>query len=199
MIWINYPKQPLISNEAVNRNEFRIRDTDVSNKWSTSIKVLGIDPGLRISGYAVIEPHLRDIRLLDAGTIRPDNDLPLAQRLRQLYDDVTALLDEHKPDIMAVEELYAHYKHPRTAILMGHARGVFLLGACEHGISVCGLAATRVKKSLTGNGRASKQQMQRAVQTQLNLPKLPTPADVADALAIAMCCLNEKRHQEQLV
>jgi len=161
------------------------------------MKVLGIDPGLRISGYAVIEFYERSIRLLDAGTIKLDSKLALAQRLGQLYTDVTALLAEQQVDIMAVEELYAHYKHPRTAILMGHARGVFLLAACEHGIEVAGFAATRVKKSLTGNGRASKQQIQRAVQSQLNLAKLPVPADVADALAIAMCCLNEKRREEQ--
>ena len=101
--------------------------------------------------------------------------------------------------IMNVEELYDHYRHPRTAILMGHARGIFLLAAACQGISLCGYSATRIKKNLTGNGRASKQQIQHAVKSQLKLPKIPTPPDVADALAIAMCCLNEKQREKLLV
>ena len=92
---------------------------------------------------------------------------------------------------MAVEELYSHYKHPRTAILMGHARSMFLLAAAQRGIEVRDFSATRIKKSVTGSGRAGKEQMQRAVQTQLQLAELPEPADVADALAIAMCCYTE--------
>ncbi|MBN1437281.1 MAG: crossover junction endodeoxyribonuclease RuvC [Sedimentisphaerales bacterium] len=157
------------------------------------MKVLGVDPGLRTSGYAVVESRGRGLTILDAGVFRADVKLALAARLGQLYDDVSRLLDEHRPGVMAVEELYAHYKHPRTAILMGHARGVFLLAAHEREVPVYGFAATRIKKSLTGNGRASKEQMQRAVQLQLGLAAVPRPADVADALAIAMCCLNERR------
>jgi len=155
------------------------------------MKVLGVDPGLRTSGYAVVTLQGRNLRVLDAGAIRADQQLPLAQRINQIYQDVEALLDEHSVDIMAIEELYAHYKHPRTAILMGHARGVFLLAASRHGIPVHGFSATRVKKSLTGVGRAAKQQVQKAVKNQLNLNRIPRPADVADALAVAMCCINE--------
>ena len=165
----------------------------------SSIKVLGIDPGLRVSGYAVVEQRQRQLIVLDAGTIKSDNDSTLDVRLEMLFKEADALLKEHQPDIMAVEELYAHYRHPRTAILMGHARGIFLLAAARAGISVCGFSATRVKKSLTGNGRASKVQIQLAVKTQLNLSRLPTPPDVADALAIAMCCINEKEREKLLV
>ena len=157
------------------------------------MKVLGVDPGLRTSGYAVLTLRGRDVAVLDAGVFRADSDLPLAQRLVQLYNDIEQLLVEHEPEMMAVEELYAHYKHPRTAILMGHARGVFLLAAARQRVAVHGFAATRVKKSLTGNGRASKEQMQRAITTQLKLSEVPKPADVADALAIALCCLNEQQ------
>lgn len=155
------------------------------------MKVLGVDPGLRVSGYAVIAPGGGGVQVLDAGTIRADEDLPLAQRLKQIYFDADALLSEQEPDVMAVEDLYSHYKHPRTAILMGHARSMFLLAAAQRGIEVRDFSATRIKKSVTGSGRAGKEQMQRAVQAQLQLAELPEPADVADALAIAMCCFTE--------
>jgi crossover junction endodeoxyribonuclease RuvC len=157
------------------------------------MKALGVDPGLRVSGYAVVTQADRALRVLDAGVIRVDVALPLPRRLEELYREAAALLAEHQPDVLAVEELYAHYKHPATAILLGHARGVFLLAAGQAGVPVLGFSATRVKKSLTGNGRATKQQMQRAIATQLGLARPPHPADVADALAIGLCCLNETR------
>lgn len=156
------------------------------------MKVLGVDPGLRVSGYAVVAGEGNQAQVLDAGTITADAALPFARRLEQIYRDAEALLAEHGPDCLAVEELYAHYKHPRTAILMGHARGMFLLAAARQGVAVQGFAATRIKKSLTGSGRASKQQMQQAVQSQLGLNRLPSPADVADALAVAVCCWGER-------
>jgi crossover junction endodeoxyribonuclease RuvC len=86
--------------------------------------------------------------------------------------------------------LYSHYAHPRTAILMGHARGVILQKSAAAGIEVKSYSATRIKKSLTGNGHASKEQMQRTIQTVLALPELPKPPDVADAMAAALCCAN---------
>lgn len=162
------------------------------------MKVLGVDPGLRTSGYAVIRQNDRELEILDAGIITADTSFSLGQRLRSIYSDIEALIAEHHPDLIAVEELYAHYKHPRTAILMGHARGMFLLAAAQQGIEVCSFSATRVKKSLTGTGRASKEQMQHAIKTQLALTHLPQPADVADALAIAMCSLNEKNIRENV-
>jgi len=162
------------------------------------MRVLGVDPGLRTSGYAVLEQRARQLHVIDAGVITADADLPLAQRLHQIYDDIDALIGEYGADIMAIEQLYAHYKHPRTAILMAHARGVFILAAARHGIKVCDFAATRIKKSLTGSGRAGKQQMQHAVREQLNLDQLPSPADVADALAVAMCCINEHNREKIL-
>lgn len=92
---------------------------------------------------------------------------------------------------MAVEELYSHYAHPKTAILMGHARGVILQKCAERAIELRSFSATRIKKSITGNGRASKQQVQRTIQTVLCLRELPEPSDVADAIAAALCCANE--------
>ncbi|MCY2926240.1 MAG: crossover junction endodeoxyribonuclease RuvC, partial [Planctomycetota bacterium] len=93
---------------------------------------------------------------------------------------------------VAVEKLYAHYKHPSTAILMGHARGVILLAAEQAGVGVRNLPATHVKKSLTGNGHASKLQVQRAIQAVCHLSALPEPPDVADALAIALCAGRQR-------
>jgi len=163
------------------------------------MKILSVDPGLRVSGYAVITRQGPDLRVLDAGILKADTRLPLAQRLQQIYDDIDVLLAEHAPDLVAVEELYSHYQHPRTAILMAHARAVFLLAAARRDIPVQGFSATRIKKSLTGNGRASKEQVQKAVKTQLGLAKTPSPADVADALALAMCCLNEHNRESVLL
>jgi len=159
------------------------------------MKVLGVDPGLRTSGYAVLELRARQVCVLDAGVFRVDPELPLPRRLLQLHQDLTEILREYHPDFLAIEELYAHYKHPRTAILMGHARGALLLAAAQQHVPVLGFAATRVKKSLTGSGHAAKEQMQRAIATQLKLNAIPQPADVADALAIALCCLNEKQRE----
>jgi crossover junction endodeoxyribonuclease RuvC len=92
-----------------------------------------------------------------------------------------------KPEVLAIEELYSHYERPTTAILMGHARGVIVLAAAEAGIPVVNYRATQIKKTITGNGHAAKWQMQEAIKRELNLPSLPEPPDVADALAIALC------------
>lgn len=152
-------------------------------------RILGVDPGLNITGYAVVEfasPSAPPV-VLEAGAIRTNADGDVAQRIEQIYADLSDILAEHRPDRVAVEQLYAHYEHPRTGILMAHARGVVLLAARQTGCGVVHLSATRVKKSLTGNGHASKAQMQRAVQTLCRLDDPPEPPDVADALAIALC------------
>jgi len=153
--------------------------------------ICGIDPGLRLTGYAVLQCTSTGSTILDAGVCRFTERESVATRLVALERDISAIVSEHRPRVVAVEALYAHYKHPRTAILMGHARGVILLTAARLGIEVRSLAATRIKRHLTGNGRASKIQMQRAVQVTLGLSKLPDPPDVADALAIAICCAGE--------
>ena len=109
-----------------------------------------------------------------------------------------SLFDEYKPDICAVEQLYAHYKHPRTAILMGHARGIILLVAQRRGIRVEQFAANRIKQSVVGHGHAGKAQMQRAIQSLWNLKEAPEPPDVADALAVALCCGRFIGHKRAL-
>jgi crossover junction endodeoxyribonuclease RuvC len=152
------------------------------------VRILGIDPGLRITGYGVVDWQPMRPALVDGGVIRLDTKSSLADRLVELHGELESLFEEHRPDVCAVEQLYAHYAHPRTAILMGHARGVILLAARRRGIQVEHFPANRIKQSVTGNGHASKLQMQRAIQTQWRLSEPPEPPDVADALAVALCC-----------
>jgi len=153
----------------------------------STFRVVGIDPGLNITGYAAVDFGGGEPAIVEAGAIRTTTSADMAERIAQIHADLTELLTELKPDRVAVEQLYAHYRHPRTSILMGHARGVILLAAQQAGLGVQSLAATAIKKSLTGNGHASKHQMQRAIQTLFHLDALPEPPDVADALAIALC------------
>jgi crossover junction endodeoxyribonuclease RuvC len=154
-------------------------------------RVLGIDPGLNITGYGAVDVGGRDPVIVEAGTLRTDARAELADRIEQIHADLREVLAELKPDLVAVEQLYAHYKHPRTSILMAHARGVVLLAARQAGVPVRSIAATAVKKNLTGNGHASKLQVQRAIQGLCRLAEVPEPPDVADAIAIALCAARK--------
>ncbi len=151
-------------------------------------RTLGIDPGLRMTGYGAVALGDGELEpaLVEAGVIRLDSESSMEQRLELLDHDLDQIIVRLKPTCMVVEKLYAHYRHPRTAILMAHARGVILLSAQKRGVCVDHLPATEVKKAVTGYGHASKQQMQLAVASQLRLDKPPHPPDVADALAIAL-------------
>jgi crossover junction endodeoxyribonuclease RuvC len=152
------------------------------------MRILGIDPGLRITGYGVVDYKPMRPVLVDGGVIRLQVKTPITDRLVELERELESLFEEHKPDVCAVEQLYSHYAHPRTAILMGHARGVILLCAARRGVRIEQYAANRIKQSVTGHGHASKDQMQRAIMARWNLAKPPDPPDVADALAVALCC-----------
>jgi crossover junction endodeoxyribonuclease RuvC len=154
------------------------------------MRILGVDPGLQVCGYACLEVDGDRENLIEAGVIRTPGDLPIEQKLDRIAEDTQSILESLKPEIVAVEELYSHYAHPRTAILMGHARGVILQKCAGAAIEVRSFSATRIKKSITGNGRASKEQVQRTIQTILSLAELPEPSDVADAIAAALCCAN---------
>ncbi len=157
--------------------------------------VLGIDPGLERTGYALLADAAggREARLIEAGVVRLPRTQSLEARLVHLQDSLHTLIRTHGPALLACEELYAHYRHPRTAILMGHARGVILAAAARDGLDVLSIAATHVKKVLTGSGHAAKHQVQFAVAALLRLPQLPEPPDVADAIAIALCGLRLRR------
>ncbi len=150
--------------------------------------ILGIDPGLNTTGYGVIETADQRVRLLEAGVVRGGSSAnhTLAERVAEVHRGVTEVIEAHSPEVMAIEELYSHYDRPKTAILMGHVRGAIILAGQLNGLAVKHYAATQIKKTLTGNGRAPKTQMQQAIARELGLATPPEPADVADALAIAM-------------
>jgi crossover junction endodeoxyribonuclease RuvC len=153
-------------------------------------RILGLDPGLNITGYAVLEVGSRGPIVCEAGVVRgtiKGTKSDLAQRLQYIYTSTVEVIEQFRPHTVVVEQLYAHYKHPRTAILMGHARGILFLAAAQHEVPVVSYNATRIKKTITGHGRASKLQIQRTMQRELGLKELPEPPDVADALAAALC------------
>src|SRR2546427_11126326 len=133
------------------------------------MRIIGLDPGLQITGYGVIDWKPLRPALIDGGVIRLKVKTPIPDRLVELEAELEDLVTEHNPDFCAVEQLYSNYTHPRTAILMGHARGVIMLIARRRGVRVEEFAANRIKQSLTGHGHAGKAQMQRAVQHQWNL------------------------------
>ena len=162
------------------------RRSRITNQ-SMTLRILGIDPGLNITGYGVLEADGGRLRLCEAGVIRGKSRGSLAKRLVEIHEGVSEVIAGLKPDVMAIEELYSHYARPRTAILMGHARGVICLAAAQAGIPIKHYAATQIKRILTGSGRAPKSQMQRAIQRELALATPPEPPDVADALAAALC------------
>jgi len=153
--------------------------------------VCGVDPGLGATGYAVLSMSGGRATVRDAGVCRSDAAADLPERLTQIETDFAGVLEQWRPAVVGVEQLYAHYRHPRTAILMGHVRGVLLATAARLGVEVRSFAATQIKRTLTGNGRASKGQVQRAIKATLGLTSLPEPFDVADALAVAYCCAAE--------
>jgi len=164
---------------------------------SVSVRVMGIDPGLNVTGYGVVECRAGEVKLLEAGLIRvprsrKDN---LPARLGSLFAELREVLGEFRPQTVCLEEVYSHSGYPRTAILMGHARGVICLAARLARVPVVDLSARRIKQSVTGNGNASKTQVQRAVQQFFSLGRTPHPPDVADALAAALCYVNSQRRR----
>jgi crossover junction endodeoxyribonuclease RuvC len=176
----------------------------MEGRLSSKVQIVcGIDPGLRRTGYGIlrINDYEDTVDVLDAGVIRCAAEGALAIRLAELAAGLDEVLNEHRIDAVAVEQIYSHYQRPRTAILMAHARGVILLEAARRNIHVLHLPSTTVKRNLTGNGRASKEQMQRAVMTVLSLDQIPEPPDVADALAIALCasCVLRKPARQMML
>ena len=157
------------------------------------MRVLGIDPGLKQTGYGCIEAAPDGEVLLEAGVLRIPRGPDMARRLAALNTPLRALLLELKPDRVVVESVFAHRIRGHTAMLMGHARGVILLAIADAGLDVVELSPAEVKKAITGSGRAGKAQVQHAVAAQLQLADIPEPSDAADALALALCGLRRLR------
>jgi len=153
------------------------------------MRLLGIDPGLLRTGYACVElgEGSFEPRLVEAGVLRLPGETSVVRRLALLHDELAGVIDELRPDRMAVESVFSNRRFVRTAIIMAHARGVVLLCGALRNLAIDELPPATVKKALTGRGDASKVQMQQAVMEQCGLAELPEPPDVADAIAIALC------------
>ncbi len=162
------------------------------------MRVLGVDPGLRVTGYGAVDCARDAARLVEAGVIAPETSGPLERRLGELHAGMSAVLAATRPDVMVIEELWTAYKNPTTAVLMGHARGVLCLAAHAHGVGVRHLVHSHVKRALTGSGAARKEQVKRMVMLQLALRVAPQPDDVSDALALALAFANIDRGERRL-
>lgn len=152
--------------------------------------ILGVDPGTVVTGYAAIRADFlvgRSPSIVEAGVFRFGRTRDLSARLAELESDLTALIERTNPSSVCVENLFAHSEHPRASLVMAHARGVILLMTRRAGLPLIEVSPATVKKSVAGSGQATKAQMQSAVATLLGLPSVPKPADVADAIAVALC------------
>jgi len=155
------------------------------------MRILGIDPGLGITGYGLIDRS--GFRVIEAGVIRTCANTPIEDRVRKIFDEIADIVEEHKPEVLVLEKIYSHYKHPTTSILMGHSRAMACLICGKFKVKLINYPSTRIKKVVTGNGHASKIQVQRMVQNILRLKAAPEPNDVSDALAMAICyCYVER-------
>ncbi len=159
------------------------------------MKILGIDPGLGITGYGLIDACGNNVKLMEAGIIRSDAKDKIEKRLASIYKKVMDLIKDTLPEAVVLEELYSHYKHPKTSILMAHARGAICLAVEHQDVLLVNYPTTKIKKAITGRGRASKEQMQRTVTSLLGLKNPPEPVDVTDALALAITHANIWGHR----
>lgn len=148
--------------------------------------VLGIDPGSAIMGYGLVKQRGNKLEAVDYGCIRTSPSQPLGARLHKIHTEVRDLIQKYKPDNFAVEELFFN-KNVKTALTVGHARGVILLAGAEAGLHIHEYTPLQVKQAVVGYGRAEKSQIQFMVKTILGLSEIPKPDDVADALAVAIC------------
>ncbi len=148
--------------------------------------ILGIDPGIAIVGYSIVEVNGNKLRAIDYGCIRTDSNITFPERIKIIYDRLIELIDEYNPTDLAVEELFFN-KNVKTAILVGQARGVEILAAVNKGLEVYEYTPLQIKQAVVGYGRAEKVQVQEMVKILLNLKEKPKPDDVADALAVAIC------------
>lgn len=157
--------------------------------------VLGIDPGLLQTGFGLIKVGSNKNQVIDYGTISPNSKDKLAIRLLAIYNDLLSIIDQYEPSIMAIEEVF-YGKNVKSALLLGHARGVSMICAAKYNIPVFEYSARKVKQSITGNGNAHKSQIKFMIMKELNLKQFNAPIDASDALAIALCHIYQVRLEE---
>lgn len=157
--------------------------------------ILGIDPGIAIMGYGVVEFDGNKVKVIENGVVTTSSKSKTPQRLKVLYDNLNDIIKEFKPDEFAIEELFFN-QNVKTAITVGHARGIQILCAEENALPIYEYTPLQIKQSITGYGRASKSQMQKTVTTLLNLKQIPKPDDAADALSVALCHALSQKYKE---
>ncbi|MFN2225683.1 MAG: crossover junction endodeoxyribonuclease RuvC [Anaerolineae bacterium] len=156
------------------------------------MRILGIDPGTAITGYGVVDENEQGLALVDCGVVTTPSDEPLPERLQRIYRGLAGVVDEYRPDVAAVEELFFS-RNARTALSVGHARGVALLAMADAGLPIFEYKPLEVKQAVAGYGGADKQQVQEMVRMLLSLDQVPRPDDAADAVAVAICHLHSRR------
>jgi len=155
------------------------------------MRVLGVDPGSRITGYGLLEEKNRQIFFVEAGLIKPPEKMPFPRRIHKIFQGLVEILDRCAPDAMAVEDLF-YAKNARSSLKLGHARGAVLVAAGQNDVSVFEYTPLEIKKSVVGYGRAEKEQVRSMVTIMLQL-KQQVPLDASDALAAAICHINSSR------
>ncbi|MBE3101634.1 MAG: crossover junction endodeoxyribonuclease RuvC [Firmicutes bacterium] len=156
------------------------------------MRVLGIDPGIAIMGYGVVEEQNNSLKVLDYGVVTTPSDMDTPKRLLRIFESTVQLIEKFSPDVVAIEELFFN-KNVKTALIIGHARGAAVVAGAKMGLDIFEYTPLQVKQAVVGYGRAEKQQVQQMVKLLLNLREIPKPDDAADALAVAICHLNSSQ------
>lgn len=160
------------------------------------MRILGIDPGSRTTGYGMVDSEGNRLRHIDNGIVATNPKDPLAQRLKVIYDGVTRIIAAYQPEVVAVEQIFLA-KNPQAALVLGHARGTAILAAINAGLAVHEYTALQVKSAVVGYGRAGKPQVQQMVKVLLNLPEI-AQEDAADALGVAICHAHSRTLNQTL-
>ena len=161
------------------------------------MRILGIDPGFKATGYGVIDWDKKNrarLELLEAGTIEPKSKDLLPNKIDKVYRNLDEIILQYSPTVMVLEKLYSHYKHPTTACILGHVRGAICLLCAHRNLKLVEYSVKRVRKSLSGHGNASKQQMQGVVADMLKIDGSKLTLDASDALVLAIGYAFEQRN-----
>tara|TARA_B100001248_G_C27358892_1_gene445321 strand:+ start:763 stop:1239 length:477 start_codon:yes stop_codon:yes gene_type:complete len=156
------------------------------------LRVLAIDPGIRTTGFGVLDSKINKLSLVACGTINPKPNDTIPIRLNYLFEEVDAIINKFSPDIFSIEDMF-YSKNVKTSMILGQARGAMIIAAAQAGLLIYEYAPKKVKMSVCGNGGASKQQVKYMVMKILNLKDLPGTMDISDAIAVGICCLNQVR------
>ncbi len=161
------------------------------------MRVLGVDPGTITSGYGIVEEEDHRLFHVVSGGISPCAKHPFPRRLKKIYEELEKIIQKYRPHVVVIEDLFVS-KNIKSALKLGHSRGVAILAAMNAGLPVFEYAPLEVKQAVVGHGRAEKKQVQMMVKTLLDMPKPPHPADAADALAAAICHIHSSRLKEMI-